>query len=103
MFFRAFLLKVIIVFINTVCALSLIDVEMIASLLLILSRWQSFPSRLRAFFDSKHLSAAVSIMIFSNVSNEPLAQLVVTKEPKFENKSHRKTFSFANNLYLPIF
>ena len=31
----------------------------------------------RAFFDSEHLSAAASIMIISNVSNEPLAKVVV--------------------------
>ena len=49
----------------------------------------------RAFFDSEHLSAAASIMIISNVSNEPV--------PNFENKSHRQTFSFSNNLYSSIF
>ena len=42
----------------------------------------------RAFFDSEHLSTAVSILIISNVSSEPLAQLVLKQEPKFENKSH---------------
>ena len=31
----------------------------------------------RAFFDSEDLSAAASVMIISNVSNEPLAQVVV--------------------------
>ena len=56
-----------------------------------------------AFFDSEHLSAAVSIMIVSNVKSEPLAQLVLKQEPKFENKPHRETFSFSNNLYLSIF
>ena len=30
----------------------------------------------RAFFDSEHLSAAASIMIISNVSNEPLAKVM---------------------------
>ena len=43
------LLKVIIVFINTVCALSLSDVALIWSLLLTLSRRQSFPSRQEHF------------------------------------------------------
>ena len=38
-----------------------------------------------AFFDSEQLSAATSIMIISNVSNEPLAKAVVKWEPKFEN------------------
>ena len=57
----------------------------------------------RAFFDAENLSAADSIVIISNVSNEPLAKVVVKKEPKFENKSHRQTLSFSNNLYLPIF
>ena len=31
----------------------------------------------RAFFDSEHLSAAASIVIISNVSNEPLAKVVI--------------------------
>ena len=29
-----------------------------------------------AFFDSEHLSAATSIMIIRNISNEPLAKVV---------------------------
>ena len=36
-------------FINTVCALSLSDVSVIESLLLTLSRWQLFPSKLEHF------------------------------------------------------
>ena len=57
----------------------------------------------RAFFVSENLSAAASIMIISNNSNEPLAEVVVKSESTFENKSHRQTFNFSNNLYLPIF
>ena len=47
--------------------------------------------------------AAASIMIISNVSNESLAKVMVKSEPKFENKSHRQTFSFSKKLYFPIF
>ena len=47
--FCVFLLKVILIFINTVCALSLSDVSIIESLFLTLSRWQSFPSKLEHF------------------------------------------------------
>ena len=56
-----------------------------------------------AFLNSEHLSAAESIMIISYVSNEPLAKVLAKYEPKFENKSHKQTFSFWNNLYLSIF
>ena len=54
-----------------------------------------------AFLNSEHLSAAESIMIISYasnepsyVSNEPLAKVLAKYEPKFENKSHKQTFSF---------
>ena len=49
MFFHDFLLRLILVFISTVCALSLSDVSIIEPLLLTLSRWQSFPSKLEHF------------------------------------------------------
>ena len=45
MFFRVFLLKVITDFINTVCALLLSDEAITESLLLTLTRCQSFPSK----------------------------------------------------------
>ena len=59
------------------CVLSLSDVAIIELFLLSLSRRQSFPGRQEHFFDSGHLWVAASIMIISNISNEPLAQLVV--------------------------
>ena len=48
----------------------------------------------RAFLNSEHLSAAEPIMIISYVGNEPLAKVLAKYEPKFENKSHKQTFSF---------
>ena len=48
-FFCIFLLKVIIVFLNIIRALSLSDVAIIESFLLTLSRRQSFPSRQEYF------------------------------------------------------
>ena len=96
--FCVFRLKVIIVFINIVCALSWNDVAIIKTLF---EEVAIVSQKVRAFFDSEHFSGAVSIMIISNFNNEPLAQVVVKLEPQF--KSHRQSFSFSNNLYLSIF
>ena len=64
-----------------VCALSINDFAIIESLLvaIVSQRAEIF----FFFFDSGHLSGAASIMIISNVSSEPLADVVVKYEPKF--------------------
>ena len=48
-FYQSSFSKLQLIFLNTVCALSLSDVSIIESLLLTLSRWQSFPSKLEHF------------------------------------------------------
>ena len=77
MFFRVFLLKV---------TLGFYKHSMCSVIKWCLNNWISplnyeemaiISQQTRAFFDSEHLSAAASIMIISNVSNEPLAKVVV--------------------------
>ena len=84
-FFHVFLLKVIIVFINIVYALSLSEVAIIESLLLTLSRWQWFPRRKEYFFliqSTIRQQPLLWLLVTSKqwllvTSNEPLAQVVV--------------------------
>ena len=65
-FFRVFRLKVILVFINIVCVLSLSDASVIESLLLTLSRWQSFTRKPEHF------------LIQNTFQQPPLVWLLVT-------------------------
>ena len=68
MFFRVFLLKVIIVFINTVCALWLRDASIILSLLLTLSRWQTFPGRAFLIQNTFHQPSLLWLLVTSAMS-----------------------------------
>lgn len=66
-----------------VCALSINDFAIIESLLVAIVSQRAEIFFFFFFFDSGHLSGAASIMIISNVSSEPLADVVVKYEPKF--------------------
>ena len=79
MFFRVFLLKVILVFYKHSICSSLSDLSIIESLVITFSRWQSFPSKLEHFLIQKTFRQPPLIMIISNVSNEPLLRWWLSK------------------------